>query len=199
MPSRDERERKLDEQEEVRNQAVASGEDLDLDAEDDDGADFPDFAAQAQELMQRLERVDELERELNDSRNKLGRLLADFENYRRRTSEDVLEAKGRGEVAAIESVLPVLDDLNRAIDAANADPSALLPGIRSTRDNFLKTLAAFGVEMVPGKGEPFDPHVHEALSAVPGEQDGIIAEVYQPGFTLRGKLVRPARVVVTRA
>lgn len=179
--------------------------DLEPDDADLDDADLnfgteglPDLAAQAQQLMERLEKADEVERLLLKARSDHARLYADFENYRRRTSEDVLEAAGRGEARAIEAMLPILDDLSRAIEAGAGDPAGLLPGLRAVHDNFVKTLARLGVEPVPGKGEAFDPNVHEALTHVPGDEDGRVAEVYQPGFTLRGKLVRPARVVVTR-
>jgi molecular chaperone GrpE len=74
----------------------------------------------------------------------------------------------------------------------------LIPGFSSVRENFLKTLSSFGVEPVPGKGELFDPNVHEAIGTGPGDQDDMILEVYQAGFTIRGKLVRPARVLVSK-
>lgn len=173
-----------------------------VDDEDDDldlgNGPMADIAAQAQQLMERLEKSEELERQLAKARSDHARLYADFENYRRRTSQDVLEAAGRGEAGAIEAMLPILDDLTRAVDAGSADPASLLPGLRSVRENFLKTLARLGLEPVPGHGASFDPNLHEALSHVPGDDDGRIVEVFQPGFTLRGKLVRPARVVVAR-
>lgn len=165
----------------------------------DDNQDLEnDFAVQAEELMRRLTRVDELESELSEARGKVARLLADFENYRRRTAQDVLEGRAKGAAEAVEAVLPVFDDITRALDAGAKDPTTLLPGFRSVRENFAKALAAFGLEATPGEGAPFDPNMHEALSTVPGAEDGVIVQVYQAGYLLNGKLVRPARVVVSR-
>ncbi|HEX2864719.1 MAG TPA: nucleotide exchange factor GrpE [Deinococcales bacterium] len=157
-----------------------------------------DFAAQAEELMRRLARVDELENELLEARGKLSRLLADFENYRRRTAQDVLAEHAKGAAEAVQAVLPVLDDISRALDAGVKDPATLIPGFKAVRENFSKALGRFGLETTPGEGAPFDPNLHEALSTVPAAEDGVVAQVYQPGYLLNGKLVRPGRVVVTR-
>jgi molecular chaperone GrpE len=180
-----------------------SDHDLDSDGGEDDGLDgmgagMPDFE-QVQALMSKLQRADELEGELSEVKLKYARLLQDFEQYRRRMSDEQQEAKTKGESAAIEAVLPVYDDLSRALDFGVANPEKLIPGLQSVRDNFLKTLTGYGAEAVAGKGELFDPNVHEAIGVVPGEdEEERVAEVYQMGFMLRGRLVRPARVVVAR-
>ena len=168
----------------------------------EDNADFPDMNpemfAQLEELQKKITRADDLEREVAEWKTKFSRLYADFESYRRRMGDEVSEAKTAGEAKAIEAVLPMLDDVTRALDAGVSDPSTLIPGFSSVRENFLKTLSSFGVESVPGKGELFDPNVHEAIGTAPGDRDDMILEVYQAGFTIRGKLVRPARVLVSK-
>jgi molecular chaperone GrpE len=117
---------------------------------------------------------------------------------------EVQAAGARGKAEVIREVVPVLDDLERAIQAAGLDPEGdsedgLAHGVllvfRSLRDS----LSRSGVEAVDPTGEKFDPTVHEALSAVPAEgvESGTVVEVMQKGYRLGGQLVRPARVVVS--
>ncbi|MEX2108961.1 MAG: nucleotide exchange factor GrpE [Solirubrobacterales bacterium] len=131
------------------------------------------------------------------------RTKADFENFRKRMSAEIQAAGTRGKGELILQVVPVLDDLERALQAAGIDPEGdsadgLTHGVllvfRSLRD----TLARNGVEAVDPKGEKFDPQLHEALSTQPadGAEAGTIVEVMQKGYRLGEQLVRPARVVV---
>ena len=154
---------------------------------------------QVQEMMGKLQRADELEGELNDLRNKYARLMADFENYRRRTNQDVLDAKGAGISKAVEELLPVYDDLARALEAAQKDPASVLGGLSGVQGAMLRTFEKLGLTQTGAEGEVFDPALHEALQVIPGERDGVIVQVYQSGFKLGDKLVRPARVVVEKA
>ena len=132
------------------------------------------------------------------------RTKADFENFRKRMSAEVLAAAGRGKAEVLRDVLPVLDDLERAIQAAGLDPEGdsedglshgVLLVFRSLRDS----LSRNGVEAVDPKGEKFDPMQHEALSTQPAEgvESGTIVEVMQKGYRLGEQLIRPARVVVS--
>jgi molecular chaperone GrpE len=132
------------------------------------------------------------------------RTKADFENFRKRMTTEVQAANARGRSEVIREVVPVLDDLERAIQAAGLDPEGdsddgLAHGVllvfRSLRDS----LARHGVEAVDPKGEKFDPMVHEALSMQPveGTESGTVVEVLQKGYRLGEQLVRPARVVVS--
>jgi molecular chaperone GrpE len=131
------------------------------------------------------------------------RAQADFENYRKRMAAEVLAANGRGKGEVINSVLPVLDDLERALQAAGLDPEgdsedALAHGVllvfRSLRDALVRN----GIEPLDPTGEKFDPQLHEALSAQPAEgvESGVVVETMQKGYRLGDQLVRPARVVV---
>jgi molecular chaperone GrpE len=132
------------------------------------------------------------------------RTKADFENYRKRMAADVQAASARGKAEVIREVVPVLDDLERAIQAAGLDPEGdsedgLAHGVllvfRSLRDS----LGRNGVEAVDPKGEKFDPNAHEALSTVKsdGVEAGRVVEVVQKGYRLGEQLIRPARVVVS--
>jgi molecular chaperone GrpE len=132
------------------------------------------------------------------------RTKADFENFRKRMTAEVQAANARGKSEVIREVVPVLDDLERAIQAAGLDPEGdsddgLAHGVllvfRSLRDS----LSRNGVEAVDPKGEKFDPTAHEALSTQPveGTESGTVVEVLQKGYRLGDQLVRPARVVVS--
>ncbi len=132
------------------------------------------------------------------------RTKADFENYRKRMAADVQAAVARGKGELLRDVIPVLDDLERAIQAAGLDPEGdsedgLAHGVllvfRSLRDS----LGRSGVEAVDPKGERFDPMLHEALSTQPadGVEAGVVIEVLQKGYRLGEQLIRPARVVVS--
>ncbi len=158
----------------------------------------PEMAEQLEAFTKKLQRSDDLEREVADWKTRYLRLQQDFESYRNRTATDAQDARTKGEANAVEAVLPVYDALERAIQAGVKDPSTLIPGLESVLENFVKSLETFGCEPVPGKGAPFDPHVHEAITVAPGETDDTVLEVFQAGFTLKGKLVRPARVVVSK-
>jgi molecular chaperone GrpE len=131
------------------------------------------------------------------------RTKADFENFRRRMTAEVQAAGARGKAEVLRGVLPVLDDLERALQAAGLDPEGdsedgLAHGVllvfRSLRD----TLSKNGIEAVDPTGEKFDPQEHEALSAQPAEgvESGVVVETMQKGYRLGEQLIRPARVVV---
>lgn len=131
------------------------------------------------------------------------RTKADFENFRKRMAGEVSAASLRGKAEVVREVVPVLDDLERAIEAAGMDPEGdsedgfahgVILVFRGLRD----TLSRAGVEAVDPKGEKFDPMAHEALSTmkVEGAESGTVVEVMQKGYRLGEQLVRPARVVV---
>jgi molecular chaperone GrpE len=167
---------------------------------DNDAPDMPEEAMkQLEEMMKKLQRADDLEREVAEWKTRVLRLQTDFDNYRNRMTNEVSDAKTKGSSDAIEALLGTFDDVSRAIDAGVKDTASLIPGLHSVRDNFLKNLSSFGAEMVPGKGAKFDPQIHEALQVIPGAEDDVILEVYQAGFTIGGKLIRPARVIVSKA
>jgi molecular chaperone GrpE len=131
------------------------------------------------------------------------RTKADFENYRKRMTAEVQAALGRGKAEVVREVVPVLDDLERAIEAAGLDPEGdsedgLAHGVLLVFRSLRETLARNGVEALDPKGERFDPNLHEALSTVAadGAESGTVVETMQKGYRLGDQLVRPARVVV---
>ncbi|GGJ54789.1 nucleotide exchange factor GrpE [Deinococcus roseus] len=164
---------------------------------DPEGFD-PNMMAGVQEMMAKLQRADELEKEIGDLKGKYARLLADFENYRRRTNQDVLDAQSAGVGKAAEALFPIHDDLDRALQAAQQNPESVLGGIQGVYNNLIRAFEKLGLEQTGKEGEQFDPNFHEALTVVPGEQDDVIVQVYQSGFRIGSKLIRPARVVVSK-
>jgi molecular chaperone GrpE len=143
--------------------------------------------------------VAELRRTLDECRDQYRRLAADFENFKRRKAQELSDRTRYASEEAARALLPVLDNLRRAVDTApvDADPG-FLDGVRLTVRQFEDALAALGVTPIPAVGEPFDPSVHEAIAGVPSpdvEQDTVIDEV-QRGYRLHDRLLRPALVRV---
>ena len=127
------------------------------------------------------------------------RTQADFENYRKRVAREAAAAQERGCAALAKELLPALDNLDRALEAAAAD-DPLLEGVRLVRAELNAALGRAGIESFSPLGEEFDPSLHEAMATLPqppgGKPSGTVVEVYQPGYRLGKSIIRPARVVV---
>jgi len=132
------------------------------------------------------------------------RTQADFENFRKRMAAEVQGAAVRGKAQLAAEVAPVLDDLERALQAAGLDPEGdsedgLAHGVLLVFRGLRETLNRNGIEQVDPQGEKFDPTQHEALSTLPveGTEPGLVVEVMQKGYRYGDQLIRPARVVVS--
>ena len=127
------------------------------------------------------------------------RTQADFENYRKRVARESASAQTRGCILLAKELLPALDNLDRALEAAAKD-DPLLDGVRIVRSELSAALARTGIESFSPAGEAFDPSVHEAVATseqpADGAASGTVVEVYQPGYRLGETIIRPARVVV---
>jgi molecular chaperone GrpE len=127
------------------------------------------------------------------------RTQADFENYRKRVAREAAAAHERGVTALAKELLPALDNLDRALEAAAKD-DPLLDGVRLVRVELGAGLARVGIESFCPVGEPFDPELHEAVATAEqgedGHPSGTVVEVYQHGYRLGNSIIRPARVVV---
>jgi molecular chaperone GrpE len=125
------------------------------------------------------------------------RTQADFENYRKRVARDAAMAAERGVAKLAKELLPALDNLDRALDAAAQD-DPLLDGVRLVRGELSSGLARVGIESFGAVGDTFDPVEHEAVAQAPveGAASGSVVEVYQPGYRLGASIIRPARVLV---
>jgi molecular chaperone GrpE len=125
------------------------------------------------------------------------RLAADFDNYRKRTAREQLELTKRATERLVTELLPVLDDLERALEAAEQHEEAKLEdGVRLVHRSLAAALRREGLAEIETDGQ-FDPHVHEALLSQPSEaEEGSVVQVIQKGYRLGDRVLRPARVVV---
>ncbi|MHB1537038.1 MAG: nucleotide exchange factor GrpE [Solirubrobacteraceae bacterium] len=125
------------------------------------------------------------------------RTQADFENYRKRVAREAGRGEQRGIAKLAKELLPALDNLDRAIEAA-AEGDPLLEGVRLVRGELGGALARLQIEHFSPVGERFDPSVHEAVAHQPveGADSGCVAEVFQAGYKLGDHVIRPARVLV---
>ncbi len=142
-------------------------------------------------------RIAELEAERDGYLADLQRVAADFENYRKRAARDQESLVARAHERLVKELLPVLDDLERALEAAAEHEEAKLEeGVRLVHRELKEALSKEGLVEIETDGR-FDPHVHEALLAQPSDaEEGSVIDVVQKGYRLGDRVLRPARVVV---
>ncbi len=126
------------------------------------------------------------------------RTAAEYDNYRKRTTKERDAAFGNGVAHAVEKLLPVIDTLEMAAAAATADEN-YKKGVTMTLTKAYAVLKDMGVEEIPAQDQPFDPNVHSAMMQQPteGVEAGIVVQVFQKGYTLNGRVIRHAMVVVS--
>ncbi len=137
--------------------------------------------------------------ERNRYKNALARAMADLENFRAESRRQAEEAERRGAERVILALLPALDSMERALEYAtdNLDPEALLAGVRMIKDEMSRAFESAGarrIELVPGQA--FDPLIMEAVETRGEGRMGLVADVLTHGYEFRGRVLRPARVVV---
>jgi molecular chaperone GrpE len=161
-------------------------------------------AAPPPESAAALNRIEDLSAELVETKDRLIRLHADFENYRRRAQREREEAVRYGSQNLFKELLTTVDNLDRAIEHARkgdgADVEILLQGVELVQKGLVGLMSAHGVEEIEALGKPFDPALHEAMAQAPdvSQPPNTILEVLQKGYKLRDRLLRPARVVISR-
>jgi molecular chaperone GrpE len=146
-------------------------------------------------------RLTDLQNQVATQQDKFLRLAAEYDNFRKRSVRERLDAELKGMGLLIREILDPLDDIGRFahVNPQTTDANTLQQGVEMVEKKLLKSLAGHGLEIVNPVGEAFDPALHEAVSTVPAtsaEEDHLIAQVYQVGYVFNGKLLRPARVVV---
>ena len=154
---------------------------------DETAADQRDLSAERDDLMERLQRVS-----------------ADYLNYQKRVQRDISEVRQFANAELVRSLLPVLDDMERALATArenHGQDDPLFSGLQLVHDKALETLAKFGVRVIEADGEAFDPQKHLAVMQEPsGEHPPqTVLRVVQKGYELKGRPIRPASVVVSKA
>jgi molecular chaperone GrpE len=139
--------------------------------------------------------VSDLEKERDEYLELAKRTKADFENFRKRVARQEAEAEMRARSELARSLVPILDNLERALAAAGEGESHLAHGVRLVYEELVAVLQRAGVESYEPDGEQFDPDWHEAMLTRPGDE-GQVLEVLEKGYRMDGQVLRPARVVV---
>jgi molecular chaperone GrpE len=188
-------EKRSNDEEEVVDAEVVDGDDPSTsDAENGNGA--------ADQVERDLDELSETKRERDEYLELAQRTKADFENYRKRVAKETSEALARGKAGLARELLPVIDNLERALESGS-DPGAhesLVKGVGLVLEELRGNLAGAGVEAFDPRGEKFDPQLHEALSTQQAEatEPGLVLETVEKGYRLNGQVLRPARVVVSK-
>ena len=166
-------------------------------AQDEGPAEDADAEPEAVE-----DQLSRLQEERDSYLDGLQRSRADLDNYRRRATEEKLQAASRGKADLLRTLLPILGNLRLALQHAEEDAGAVKQGVEMIWQQFEGFMRDQGIEAVATVGEPFDPAHHEALSTIPaaGDQlpDTIVAEI-KAGYFFEGRLLTPAQVVVARS
>ena len=185
--------------------AIRAGEEA---AERELAADASKIREERDELQKKLadveDQIEAAKKEASEATERMLRLQADWENYRRRTAAERLAEKERAAEGLVTSLLPVIDDIERAIEHAGvADGDTqfqqFVDGVSAVHAKMLGVLAKEGVEPVDPAGEPFDPLAHQAVGRVEDTEafDETVAQVYQKGYRMGDKVIRTAMVTVT--
>lgn len=149
------------------------------------------------------EELDELSKallEANELRDKHLRLKAEWDNYRKRTEAERADERSRATQRLVEKLLPIMDDLERAIEHSDtSNEASMKEGIAQVYGKMQDALASDGVKVIDPKGEPFDANLHNAISKVEDKSvpEETVLEVYQKGYEMGNRVLRPAMVVVS--
>ena len=169
---------------------------FDFDKSFDEGAE--DFSNESE-----TERVSELETALSDSKEKYLRLLAEFDNYKKRTSKERIDLLGTASKNVLLALLPVLDDFERAMKSMESvKEDILLDGVRMIYSRLVNVVQSQGLKAMESNGAAFDPDFHEAITEAPvtdPSQKGKVIETIEKGYMLHDKIIRHAKVVVGKA
>jgi molecular chaperone GrpE len=144
------------------------------------------------------------EKEARDHYEKLLRLMAEFENYKKRASREKEEHLKYANEKLIKEILPVLDDFDRLLSHVSnekeSDPKTIVEGVELIRRSLLNALQKFELSEIEAFGKQFDPNLHEAVSCVTSEEheDGVVIEVHRKGYKLADRVIRAAQVVVSK-
>jgi len=144
--------------------------------------------------------VARLQEDLTTERERRLRLLAEFDNYRRRTKQEAALAEETGKREVLLALLDLKDDVDRALLHIRETSDAVADGLRLIHQRFNNLLEAHGVTAFESEGQVFEPEIHEAMTMIDGdgEQSGTVYSEHRRGYLINGKLLRPARVAVLK-
>jgi len=158
--------------------------------------------AAASELEADLARLSQLQSERDEYLDTLRRVQAEFENYRKRVIKEQTALVDRATEGLVEQLLPVLDSFELALknfDAAGSENTeSVRKGVELVYAELLGVLEKAGLSRVEAEGKPFDPNVHEAVMQEEGDGEPVVTDVLRTGYTLKGRVLRPAMVKVSR-
>lgn len=189
---------------EAQEQAAVEQPETDAEGETNESNDEQVFSTEADERIAELElALAQAEQRAEESKDRAVRAVAEMENVRRRAAQDVEKAHKFALEKFANELLTTVDNLERALAIAEQEESInanFLEGIELTHKSLLSTLTKFGVEAVGEEGETFNPDLHQAMSmqAAEGKENNTILAVMQKGYTLSGRLLRPAMVMVVK-
>jgi molecular chaperone GrpE len=126
------------------------------------------------------------------------RLLADYDNYKKDVLNRIERAKDSEKERIFRELITIVDNFERALSFSISESSEIKRGVEMIYKQLLKFLSDYGVEQFSSKGKKFDPRFHEAISVIEGEEDDIVVEEYEKGYLYKDKILRPARVVVSK-
>lgn len=178
----------------------AAAEDEVSEEAEDVAAEAEDVAAEAEAVVADAERVAAAEAEAAAMKDRYLRLQAEWDNYRKRTAEEAADMKVRAAEKLMEDVLPVLDDFERAIAHAEQNgEEGLLDGVKAISSKVTQVFAKHGLQAIDPAGEAFDALEHQAVATVEDASvpDETVAQVYQKGYRLGKKVLRPAMVTIS--
>ena len=143
--------------------------------------------------------ADERDGTIEELKRELLYQAAELENFKRRTENRYRDMIRAAPEPLVRDLLPVVDNLERALTHTEDAGGALAEGIGHILSHLKSVLLNHGVEEVEAEGKKFDPNFHEALAQMPGPEDGMVLSVHEKGYLYKGKLLRPAKVIVSRA
>lgn len=187
-------------EQEAHGEAHGDGAGSDGDGESGDGDDIVAEAEAIVEEASAAEQLDAAKAEAQDWQDRYMRLHAEWDTYRRRTSEQRAEEKLRATEKLVEDLLPVLDDFERSVDYATENGEVgLLDGVKAVQTKLVDALKKSGMEVIDPAGEAYDALEAQAVATVPDDEafDETVRDVYQKGYKMGKKVLRPAMVTVT--
>ncbi|MGG4491799.1 nucleotide exchange factor GrpE [Metabacillus idriensis] len=159
-------------------------------------------AQESDELTAAKAKIDELEAKLSETENRMYRVQADLDNFRRRSRLDLEAAQKYRSQNLITEILPALDNFERAlkIDTDDEKTQSLLQGMDMVYRQLVQALQNEGIEAIQAEGQPFDPHLHQAVMQVEDDQyeSNVVIEEFQKGYKLKDRIIRPAMVKVNQ-
>lgn len=190
-------------QAETENGAAENEAETEAEAEAGEGSEQAEAGA-GPDVEQLMEKIAEVELAAATAKDDLLRVKAEMQNLRRRTEQDIEKAHKYGQEKFSIELLSVMDNLERALEAAsehdNETVKAIYDGVELTRKSFIDCFNKFNIEAVDPLGEPFDPELHQAMSTQENNEvePNTVVAVMQKGYTLHGRVIRPAMVMVSK-